>query len=80
MELAFDIRGVFQPADIYPQSTGFGKLASDVLVILTGTAGALSLMFIPSEKTPAFMPEMKRILSEEERTTAFRPWESIFLI
>jgi len=46
MELAFDIRGVFQPADIYPQSTGFGKLASDVLLILTGTAGSLSLMFI----------------------------------
>ena len=46
MELAFDIRGVFQPAAIYPDATGFGKLASDVLLILTGTAGALTLMFI----------------------------------
>ena len=44
--LAFDIRGVFQPASIYPTSSGFGQLASDVLLILTGTAGALSLMFI----------------------------------
>jgi len=26
--------------------------------------------FILSEKTPAFMPEMKRILSEDQRTTA----------
>ena len=46
MELAFDISGVFQPASIYPTSSGFGNLASDVLLILTGTAGALSLMFI----------------------------------
>ena len=41
-----------------------------------------------SEKTPAFMPEIKRILSEDQRTTALvlkltflfhkkRPWESI---
>ena len=29
--------------------------------------------FISSEKTPAFNPEMERILSEEERTAAFRP-------
>jgi len=36
------------------------------------------LTFILSEKTPAFMPEMKRILSEDQRTTAFRPWESIY--
>ena len=35
--------------------------------------------FIPSEKTPSFRTKMKRILSEEERTTAFRPWESIIL-
>src|SRR3990167_3837892 len=34
---------------------------------------------IPSEKTPAFMPEMRmNPRGEEERTTAFRPWESIF--
>ena len=36
------------------------------------------LFFIPSEKTLAFMPGMKRILSKEERTMAFRLWESIF--
>src|SRR3989344_4934193 len=35
------------------------------------------VFFILSEKTPAFMAEMKRILSEDQRTTAFRPWESI---
>lgn len=37
-------------------------------------------LLILSEKTPAFMLEMKRILSENQRTTAFRPWGSIFLI
>ena len=46
MELAFDIRGVFQPAAVYSDSAGFGRLASDILLILTGTAGGLSLMFI----------------------------------
>ena len=51
MELAasFDIKGVFQPArDIagYGTSSGFGQLASDVLLILTSFAGALSLVFI----------------------------------
>src|SRR3972149_7859737 len=51
--LAFDIRDVFHPAQIfvgptriYGDPAGFGRLASDVLLILTGTAGALSLMFI----------------------------------
>ena len=34
-------------------------------------------MFIPSEKTPASKLEMKRILSEEERTTAGKTRESI---
>ena len=46
---SFSIRGVFQPArDIggYRTSGGFGVLASDVLLILTSTAGALSLMFV----------------------------------
>ena|SRR3990172_8130459 len=54
MELAFDIRGVFQPAQIisgprgkiFESSAGFGYLASDILLILTGTAGAISLIFI----------------------------------
>jgi len=54
MELAFDIRGVFQPAQIisvprgaiFSTSAGFGYLASDILLILTGTAGAISLIFI----------------------------------
>jgi len=53
MELAFDIRGVFQPAQIivggtriYGDSSGFGRIASDVLLILTSIAGALSLMLI----------------------------------
>jgi len=40
----------------------------------------LHMHFILSEKTPAFMPQMKRILSEDQRTTAFRPWESIMEI
>ena len=56
MELAasFDIKGVFQPAGIssgvrgkiFESSAGFGYLASDILLILTGTAGAISLIFI----------------------------------
>ena len=33
--------------------------------------------FILSEKTPTFKSGMKRILSEDQRTTAFRPWKSI---
>ena len=36
------------------------------------------MVFIPSENTPAFMLDMRvNPRSEEERTTAFRPWESI---
>jgi len=35
--------------------------------------------FILSEKTPAFMPEMKRILSEDQRTTAARAVGIYFL-
>ena len=34
-------------------------------------------LFILSEKTPTFKSGMKRILSEDQRTTAFRPWKSI---
>ena len=49
--LAFNIREVFQPAQIlggtrFAGPEGFGNLATDILLILTGTAGALSLMFI----------------------------------
>src|SRR3990167_6269014 len=53
MELASDIRDYFHPAKIFVGGTriygnpaGFGRLASDILLILTGTAGAISLMFI----------------------------------
>jgi len=40
-------------------------------------SGKTHPQFILSEKTPSFRAEMKRILSEEKRPTAFRPWESI---
>src|SRR3989344_8579918 len=51
---SYDIKGIFQPAritsggrgKIFESSAGFGYLASDILLILTGIAGALSLMFI----------------------------------
>jgi|SRR3989344_913465 len=51
---SFDIKGAFQPAritsgvrgKIFGSSQGFGYLASDILLILTGIAGALSLVFI----------------------------------
>lgn len=50
MQLAFNIREVFPPAGIYDASptevTGFGKLASDILLILTGIAGAVAIIFI----------------------------------
>lgn len=39
----------------------------------------LLAIFIPSEKTLAFRPGMKRLLSEQKRTTAFRPWGPIYL-
>ena len=44
----FSIRDVFHPAQIpgYGQSTGVAKLASDIILILTGVAGVLSLIFI----------------------------------
>lgn len=51
---SFDIRGVFDPAGItsgargkiFDTSAGFGYLASDILLILTAAAGAISLIFI----------------------------------
>src|SRR3990167_8869616 len=46
-QLAFQIGPAnFSPASIYGSTTGFGKLASDIILILTSTAGALSLAFI----------------------------------
>lgn len=49
--MGFNIREVFPPAGIYDASaggevTGFGKLASDVLLILTGVAGTIAIIFI----------------------------------
>ena len=46
-ELAFQIGPAnFSPASIYGSTTDIGKLASDILLILTSFAGALSLVFI----------------------------------
>lgn len=36
--------------------------------------------FILSEKNPPFRAKMKRVLSEDQRTTASRPWRSIFVL
>src|SRR3990167_6143802 len=57
MELAFDIRRYFGPAGItenirgvnvkiFSDARGFGYIATDILLILTGIAGALALIFI----------------------------------
>ena len=46
-------------------------------LIFAFTLHGKNILSIPSERTLAFKPGMKRILSKEERTTAFRPWESI---
>ena len=50
MQLAFNIQDVFSPAKIYSgtdtEVTGFGKLASDIVLILTGVAFAISIIFI----------------------------------
>lgn len=46
MYLAFNIKDVFQPANIYGDVTGIGKLASDIVLILTSVAGTVSLIFI----------------------------------
>ena len=53
MELAFDLRTVFQPAQIiqgktqiFSTSEGFGYLATDILLVLTTTAGALAFILI----------------------------------
>ncbi len=49
-QLAFDIKEVFPPAAIYGEGpggvTGVGKLASDILLILTSAAAVLSIIFI----------------------------------
>jgi len=45
------------------------------------SAKNLSSRFILSEKTPAFMPGMRvNTRSEEEKTTPFRTWGSIFML
>lgn len=45
---SFNIKDVFQPAKIpgYGEVTGIGKLASDIILILTSVAGAVSIIFI----------------------------------
>lgn len=44
----FNIKDVFGPAKIpgYGDVTGIGKLASDIILILTSVAGTVSLIFI----------------------------------
>lgn len=37
---------IFPPAGIYPDPTGFGTLASDIILILTSLAAALAIIFI----------------------------------
>ncbi len=48
MRLAFNIRdpGIFPPAGIYSTTNDIGKLAGDILLILTSAAAALSIIFI----------------------------------
>ncbi|MEK9147257.1 MAG: hypothetical protein AAB639_03605, partial [Patescibacteria group bacterium] len=47
MKLAFKIdEAIFPPAGIYKGTTGVAKLASDIILILTGVAGILSFIFI----------------------------------
>ncbi|OGE10479.1 hypothetical protein A3A60_02960 [Candidatus Curtissbacteria bacterium RIFCSPLOWO2_01_FULL_42_26] len=47
---AFSIQDIFSPANIYggtdTEVTGFGQLASDIVLILTGVAFATSIIFI----------------------------------
>ena len=49
-QLPFRIEEVFPPANIYSESgnqvTGIGKLASDILLILTSAAAALAIISI----------------------------------
>ena len=45
-QLAFEIRGPFSPANIYGDVTGFGVLATDIVLILSGVAASLSIIFI----------------------------------
>lgn len=48
--LAFDIQDVFPPAAIYGEQggevVGFGKLAGDIVLILTSVAFSISVIFI----------------------------------
>jgi len=50
MQLVFRIKEVFPPAGIYGQQggevTGVAKLASDIILILTGVAGIVAFIFI----------------------------------
>ena len=51
MKLAFRIEDVFPPAGIYNADpsgnvTGVAKLASDIILILTGVAGIVAIIFI----------------------------------
>ena len=44
--MAFQIQDVFQPAGIYKDTTGVAKLFTDIIQILIGVSGVLSLIFI----------------------------------
>ena len=48
MKLAFSIKEVFPPAQItgYGEASGVGVLASDIILILTGVAGIVAIIFI----------------------------------
>ena len=50
MQLAFSIKEVFPPARLYGESggevSGIAKLASDILLILTGAAAIIAFIFI----------------------------------
>ena len=52
MQLAFNIQNVFSPAKIYNadpntgEVIGIGQLATDIILILTGVAFAISIIFI----------------------------------
>ena len=47
-QLAFRIQDVFKPAQItgYGEASGVGVLASDIVLILTGVAGIVAIIFI----------------------------------
>jgi len=50
MQHAFNIREVFSPSSIYDSSgsevTGIARLASDILLMLTGAASIIAIIFI----------------------------------